>query len=74
MVEKTYHMWALLGPILYLSDLYMVQNVFPYTNTIFETWRSTHVIFHLFKKPLGLVKTARYLGPFGAYLMPQGPK
>ena len=87
MVEKTYHMWALLGPILCLSDLYMVQNVFPYTNTIFETWRSTHVIFHLFKKPLVLVKKtltdymvektyhlAQYLGPFGAYVMPQGPK
>ena len=29
---------------------------FPYTKTIVGTWRSTHVIFHLVKKPLVLVK------------------
>ena len=34
----------------------MVQKVFPYTKMIFATWRSTHVIFPLFKKPLVLVK------------------
>ena len=90
-VEKTYHDIApyleLLGPILCLSDPYMVQNVFPYTKTMVGTWQSTHVIFHLFKKPLVLVQTtptdymvektynlARYFGLFGAYLIPQGPK
>ena len=65
----------------------MAQKMFPYTKTIVEMWRSTHVIFHLAKKPLVLVKTtpkdymvektyhlAQYLGPFGAYFMPQGPK
>ena len=35
---------------------YMVQRVFSYTKTIVGTWWSTHVIFHLVKKPLVLVK------------------
>ena len=30
---------------------YRVQNVFLYNKTIVETWQSTHVIFHLVKKP-----------------------
>ena len=50
--------------------------------------QDTHVIFHLVTKTLFLLKNApktdymveksynlsRYLGPFGAYFMPQGPK
>ena len=34
----------------------MVQKVFLYTKTIIGTWWSTHVIYHLVKKPLYLVK------------------
>ena len=49
---------------------------------IVGTWQSTHVIYNLVKKTLVLVKNnptdylvektyhlARYLGPFGAYLI-----
>ena len=61
------------------NDPYMVQKVFTCTKTIDGTWRSTHVFFHLVKKPLILVKNdlkrlyGWYLGPFVAYFMPQGP-
>ena len=79
MVEKTYHDIA---PYLntfgaFLMHPYMVQIVFPNTKMIVGMWRSTHVIFHLVKKPFFWSKTtlkdymvektyhlAQYLGPF----------
>ena len=39
-----------------LSDPYVIQKVFPYIKLIVGTWWSTHVIFHLAKEPLVLVK------------------
>ena len=46
MVEKTY------------SNTDMVQKVFPYTKRIVGMWLSTHVIFHMVKKPLVLIKNS----------------
>ena len=52
-------MLALLGPIKCLSEWFKKCFL-----TIFGTWRSIHVIFHLFKKPVVLVnkKTKRLYG------------
>ena len=60
MVEKTYlditpYLGAF-GVYLMLSNSDMVQKCFHIQKTIVGMWRSTHVIFHLVKKPLVLVK------------------
>ena len=58
MVEKTYHIAPYLGAsgTWVMHQWTLVWNVFSFTKTIVGAWRSTHVIFHLVKKPLGLVK------------------